>query len=423
MRNNKGFTLIEIVVAMGIFVIVMIMGTYAFQRVLSISGQQMKSAESNIEGVAGLELLRYDVEHAGYGLPWRFQSYSGTIQFRNATRNVELDVAANSTALGFDPTTLNAVSSTNIQAYSAGTATQEVNGAAVVNAAGGPDYLVIRSSMASLDKSARKWTYVNYSANPVTQENQSYLRQWTKYLAKWSATDDFSANDRIITLSSTFTSDGRPDKILLMNGNEFEVTVASPGVLPAGAAFKPADPSQIVVAYGIRNSSTGVLRMPYNRTDYYVRRPATGMPGYCNPGTGILYKAVVSQDTGGFGTPNPVLDCVADLQVEFDYDANNDGNVANKDATILTPGSASALYASDIRDHVKTMKIYILTHEGKKDRNYTYPNDTIHVGDPLRPTSGRTLSTAELASLFGTDWKKYRWKVYTLVTRPKNLNQ
>lgn len=416
MRNSKGFTLIEMVIAMGMFVIVMVMGTYAFQRVLAISGEQSKSAESNIEGVAGLELLRYDVEHAGYGLPWRFQNYTGTIQFRHTVNNAEIDAAATATAAGFDPAQLNAVSSTNIQGIAAGTASKEVNGTDVSASitGGGPDYLVIRSSMASLSGAARKWTYVNYSASP--SQNLSYLRSWRD--GARVVTDNFAANDRIVTLSSTFTTTGKQDKILLMNGSDFEVPLPATVALPAGDSFKPADGSQIVVAYGIRNSSTGTLRMPYNRTDYYVKRPSTGVPGYCNPGTGILYKTVVSHDSGGFETPNPVLDCVGDFQVEFEYDEDEDGVAGNLDAPSLT-----AKFASDLRDHLKTVRIYILAHEGRKDRNYSYPADRIQVGDPKRSTSGRTLTSTDLAALFGSDWRQYRWKVYTLVTRPKNLNQ
>lgn len=411
MRNCSGFTLIEMLVAMGMFVVVMLVGTRAFQRVVTLSGQQVKSAATNIDGLAGLELLRYDLEHAGFGLPWRFQSYNGPILFRHAVHNTEIEAGANSTALGFDPGQLNAVVTTNIQAIAGGTATKEVNGTSVTHPSGGPDYLVVRSTMASLTGAARKWTYVN-AAKDAMERNVSYLR-------KWNNSDDFATNDRIVTVRSSYSSVGIPDKILLMNGNEFEVPLTPDLALPAGDSFKPADAFEIVVAYGVRNSASSGLRMPYNRTDYYLSRPASGVPSNCNPGTGILYKTVVSHDTGGFEKPHPIIDCVGDLQVDFEYDPNDDGNTS-----LLPPSMLSAKNAAEIRDLLKTVRVHILAHEGKKDRQYSYPGDSILVGDRRFPaSSGRTLGSAQMEGLFGRDWRQYRWKVYTLVIQPKNLNQ
>jgi len=400
---------VELIVAMGMFIGIMMIASYAFERIIATSGQQVKSAESNIEGIVGLEMVRYDIEHAGYGLPWGFQNYSGAIKFKNGSQEVD---AGPELANGIDSSAFNAVRTRDIQAFTPGTSTKEVNNTSVTNVGGGPDYLVIRSTAASLSKTARKWTYVNYSSS-----DKSYLRMWN------NPSDDFVPYDRIITLRSSFTATGKEDKILLMNGDSFEVTLPPDLSLPAGSNFKPADATQTVAAYGVResdsSSSTIMLRMPYNRTDFYVRRPASNMPQECNPGTGILYKAMENHDTGRFYLPYPLLDCVGDLQVEFEYDPDDDGNI-----TYLPPASLSALSAAEIREHLKNVRVYILAHEGKKDRSYTYPRDSIQVGDRARPTtSGRTLSAADMTSLFGADWRNYRWKIYTIVTRPKNLVQ
>jgi len=409
MRNDRGFTLVELIVAMGMFIGIMMIASYAFERIIATSGQQVKSAESNIEGIVGLEMVRYDIEHAGYGLPWGFQNYSGAIKFKIGTQ--EVDVGNEVLAKGVDSNVFNAVRTRDIQAFTAGTSTKEVNNTSVANVGGGPDYLVIRSTAASLSKTARKWTYVNYSSN-----DKSYLKKWN------NPADDFAPYDRIITLRSSFTATGKEDKILLMNGDSFEVTLPPDLSLPAGSNFKPADATQTVAAYGVREFSSSVtpkLRMPYNRTDFYVNRPATNMPQECNPGTGILYKAMANHTSGGFDPIYPLLDCVGDMQVEFEYDQDDDGNI-----TYLPPASLSALSAAEIREHLKNVRVYILAHEGKKDRSYTYPRDSIQVGDRARPTtSGRALSAADMTSLFGADWRNYRWKIYTIVTRPKNLVQ
>ncbi|BCG47855.1 Type IV fimbrial biogenesis protein PilW [Citrifermentans bremense] len=412
MANSKGFTLVELIVAMGIFVVIMAMAGYGFERVIATTGQQSRSAQSNFEGVVGLEMLRYDIEHAGYGVAWTFQNYSSEIKFRNlgGTTDHELIADANAPLDGFDSTTLNATRAKNIQPFAAGTATKEVNHTAVTNAAGGPDYLVIRSTVSSLDDSARKWSYVNYSAD--SSSNLSYMKHWDNG-------DNLSSNDRIITVLSTFTTDGKEKKILLQDGaDNFELNLTGTGAMPAGDAFKPASPADIVVAYGIRSAAASALRMPYNRTDYYVTRPDSGMPTNCNPGTGILYKDMVSHATGGFETPYPLMDCIGDMQVDFEYDPNDDGIV-----THLPPALLTAKTAEEMRLHLKNIRIYILTHEGKMDKSYRYPGDSIHVGDPNKASSGRTLTSSEMSTLFSSNWRNYRWKIYTMVIRPKNLAQ
>lgn len=411
MRNNRGFTLVELIVAMGMFIVIMMIASNAFEHIIATSGQQVKSAESNIEGIVGLEMVRYEIEHAGYGLPWGFQNYSGAIKFKIGSQEVN---AGNEMAKGLDSSAFNAVRTRNIQAFTAGTSTKEVNNSSVTNVNGGPDYLVIRSTAAALSKTARKWTYVNYSSS-----DKSYLKMWN------NPSDDFAPYDRIITLLSSFTATGREDKILLMDGDSFEVTLTANLSLPPGSNFKPADASQTVAAYGVRESEssdfgTPMLRMPYNRTDFYVSRPATNVPQQCNLETGILYKAVASHTTGDLNSVYPLLDCVGDMQVEFEYDPDDDGNISYRQADNFS----NVLSATDIRDNLKKVRVYILAHEGKKDRSYTYPGDSIQVGDRARSiTSGRTLSAADMTSLFGADWRNYRWKIYTIVTRPKNLVQ
>lgn len=414
MRNSKGFTLIELLVAMSIFIIIMIMAANGFERVLSTAGQQSMSAQSNFEGVVGLEMLRYDIEHAGYGVPSTFQNYTSAIKFRNlgGTADQEVVAAANVPLDGFNSTTLNATRASNIQPISAGTSTKEVNHSAVANAAGGPDYLVVRSTVSSLDESARKWSYVNYSTDS-SSTNLSEVKQW----------DDgpnLSSNDRLIAIRDTFTSDGMETKELQQKTNgDFEVNLSASGAMPAGDAFKPRTGNDVVVLYGVRSAAASPLRMPYNRTDYYVTRPASGTPTRCNPGTGILYKAVVNHATGGLDTTYPLMDCIADMQVEFEYDPNNDGITTDLPATGL-----AAISGLDMRQSLKNIRIYILTHEGKMDKSYQYPGDSIHVGNPKKGTSsGRTLTASEMNTLFTSDWRKYRWKIYTMVIRPKNLAQ
>jgi len=72
--------------------------------------------------------------------------------------------------------------------------------------------------------------------------------------------------------------------------------------------------------------------------------------------------------------------------------------------------------AKSVREHLKVVKVYILAQEGKRDSNFTYPQANMVVGNNL-------LGETSLTNLytFSSDQLKYRWKMYRIITRPKNL--
>jgi hypothetical protein len=278
-----------------------------------------------------------------------------------------------------------------------------------------------------MNGAAKKWAYVNYSTT-AAGVNNSYIKQW-------GSSDDFNTNDRVITVSSTFTPTGTESKVLAMAGSAFSYPVpANPPAhqYPTNSAYRPADGTQLFTVYGVDQTD---LRMPYNRADYYLRRPSSSepvkIPQACDPGTGILFKGAVNQADGSF-SEYPLLNCVGDIQVEFELDTRNDGNITY--SSVLTTvdsvsGALRPMTADEIRSQLKIIRVYILAHEGKKDPSYSYPGNAIHVGDPSRQaSSGRTWNGSTSCSAncmqtdFGPDWRNYRWKVYTLLVRPKNLN-
>ena len=65
LKNMHGFSLVEMIVVMAIFVIVIMITGTAFNAIVSRSAQEYKSAESEIEGIVGLEILRRDLVQAG----------------------------------------------------------------------------------------------------------------------------------------------------------------------------------------------------------------------------------------------------------------------------------------------------------------------------------------------------------------------
>ena len=157
--------------------------------------------------------------------------------------------------------------------------------------------------------------------------------------------------------------------------------------------------------------------MPFNRADYYVSTsPPTGVPARCAPHTGVLVKSVLNNDSTGTYNTTPLLDCVADMQVIYGFDNDNDGD--------FVPGTGGDGYlddistwsAQDIRNKVKEVRVYILAHEGQKDVTYTYPDNSISLGGDV--ALGRSF---DLQNNIGAGWQNYRWKVYELVVKTRNL--
>jgi len=181
------------------------------------------------------------------------------------------------------------------------------------------------------------------------------------------------------------------------------------------------------------------LRMPFNRTDYFVATPPSTkvqQATHCAPGTGILYKAVLKH-ADGLLNYIPLLDCVAGMQVVLGWDTDGDGLIdtwSNADGSaVVGTASITAIQAAlkspsdtsspnlsivgttlNIRTGLKMIKVYILAQNGKKDSNYTSPSPIV-IGE-----DDETALTYSL-DISAKGWSNYRWKLYRIVVIPKNL--
>jgi len=387
--NQRGFTLIELVVVMGIFIVVMMMMSKSFENIIRRSAQQGRSVKTQIEGVVGLEMLRTDVSHAGYALPWAYT-------FPPVPGWVEVAGNPAGAPAGIDATDYN---DTTPRAVRGGKADNDSH------------YLVLKSGMlADTSSSLGRFNFVNYSSG-----NHSYISRIG------DAKSDVRANtDRVISLLSEFSKTGLQTRRLLMpDAATFSYAVPNNYAAGDDPAYMPADASQNVYVYAISDSA---LRMPYNRADYYIfRTPANDanfpMPSSCNSGTGILFKAVAGHD--GNYTRYPLLNCVGDLQVSLGLDPANDGNMSYNPP--FAPG-VTGISDEDFRAQLKEVRIYLLAHEGGRDPNYQYPGDSIWVGEPGYGGREWTAGGAnKMGDTFGSDWRQYRWKVYSFVVQMKNL--
>ncbi len=352
----KAFTLVELVIALVISLLVMSALFYSFNTVLKSQVQQSKIAETNIVSLLGLEILRKDIEMAGFGLPWSFSSISYSEAASDATYSPSPDV-------------FNDASSGISRAFVLG---DDVN-----TSANNSDVLIIKSSIVNYDSSVAQkygliyfdtssssWTFRRYSLDALTDGDYYILL-------------DLSRN--LISYSSTWYCSS----------------------LNSCSLFASLDTDQIYLYFGLSSSAPS---MPFNRVDYYLRRPSSSFPDYCNPNSFELYRAIIRQ-ADGTRDEQPVLDCVKDFQVSFGLDTNSD-NLIDTWSSFL-PADPSVL-----RNQVKQVRIFILIHEGEFDPNFTL-SSTINLGDD---------DTGTLSSFTPSgDDVHYRWRVLKLVVNPLNI--
>jgi prepilin-type N-terminal cleavage/methylation domain-containing protein len=363
-RKQSGFTLLELIITLILSGLVIAAASSAFIGLLGQSRTQARIAESH-EGLIGLEILRRDIESAGYGLAWDgLAAYS--------------ESAGNPFGLNDAPTGAPraVISQDNVATYAGADA--------IFN---GSDYLVIKSVIVARNAASERGT---------TLKQGPVVRVWTP------ASENLANSDRVIVLSPHDVTT-RP---VVVNGAAFWTTYNNL------ASFAPTDANDTYMAYGINTAADPNPVRPFNRADYYISRSIPGdVPARCAPNTGIFYKAAMNHDAGGTSTPQVLMDCVADMQVIYGLDNDGDGSFQPLLGVDGYSDSLAALPTAQlIRTRVKEVRVYILTHEGRMDPNYIHPQAVVHVGEP---GLGRDV-------VLGAN-VNYRWKVYRLTVKPLNL--
>lgn len=395
--SNAGFSLIEMLIVMLVFVVVMLITSSALNTVLTKGTIVQRSEESNIEGVIGLEMFRHDLAQAGLGLftdtddPPNYAEAAGVVAsvYNDSNRTPRAIVTGNNLLLA-DNVVLS-----------------------------GTDYLAIKATTAGNNAVAQRWTYVTDDGVP---------HQW--------GTNDLVVGNIVIALSQTYNAKrGELEHSLVkIAPANYEITYTD----PASAAYTPSTGRRNYF-YGIQGGAN--LQAPFNRTDYYIRRPDNGFPTSCSPATGVLYKAVMNHADGTLLPEIPILDCVADMQIVLGWNTqvNPEGsNVidvlssANGNDTVTTPGGAGlnglnlATILADpveVRKRLRQVKVYILVQDGARDRNYFNTNNALPIADPGEGSMVQRAGQAVAGSVDLTtpNMLNYRWKVYRVIVKPKNL--
>lgn len=377
-KKNSGFTLIELLITMTIFIIAIAAIARLFITTVSQFKQQSKITETYIEGMLSLQVFRQDIHHAGFGLPWNLNSIAYTEAVNSGSTPLHDDTFLNDAPANVP------------------------RGFVSLNNAGlnGSDVLSIKGTNVGMSDAAQRSTRFVMGDNI----NNPDIRGLSG--------DDFNNNDRVVIISPGSTDSNSRTLI------SFSTTYSTSPL--------PTDETTHYLIYGVDPDTN--LRMPFNRADYYVRTPGT-IPAQCAGGTGILYKATVNNSTvagGGDLIEYPILDCVADMQIIYVLDMNDDGVIgtySNADGTAITTNEGSAIpnvlatlnSASDLRNRLKVVRTFILAQEGQRDTRYTFPDATVTVGD------------AALGQVFDfagrgiANWQNFRWRVYLLDEKPNNL--
>ncbi|MEI7817421.1 MAG: prepilin-type N-terminal cleavage/methylation domain-containing protein [Desulfuromonadales bacterium] len=444
MTNNKGFTLIEMLVTMTLVILVIMITGSAFESILKSTGRLVASEESNIEGMIGLEMFRYDLQQSGYGIPDTFLSLAPKyVEASYAPANLFNDGKGTSTAGNVPRPIVSLDSVSGASDTNAEISTSETSSStSSFSILDGTDYLAIKATTVGHSKASKKWTYLNYSAVLGSVFSAKAPNKWP------NTEDNFKSDDMTIVIKRAFLDDGTITNTLIFNNNNTGVAGTYwPGnpTVNMNSDFNPGKADPTYFLYGVNNYSASGLGMPFNRADFFVARPATtsSIPTMCASNTGILYKATVNHD-GGKLNYKPLLDCVADMQVVFGWDVNNDGIITESSAygsSVSVSGTASGdsikaimLDAIKIRKTLKYIKVYIMAQEGRKDLNFKNTdmlmNNTYSVVVGDANTSASLYNSASnvsitkgytAADLTAKGWLNYRWKIYRIVVRPKNL--
>ncbi|WP_456438071.1 hypothetical protein [Desulfurobacterium sp.] len=130
------------------------------------------------------------------------------------------------------------------------------------------------------------------------------------------------------------------------------------------------------------------------------------VPDYCAAGTGELIREVK-----GTSQQDPILDCVADFDVRFDWDLNGDG-IIEQNERYLPVSAIGNFSAADERKRLKLVTVFIVVQQGRRDVKYKFTNQLRDAGIDF---------TARIRARIGKNWQQYRWKLIKFSVKPMNL--
>ena len=386
----RGFSLVELLVVMGITVFVLAATSKILTTMITTMKQQSKIAETSIESVVGLEILRRDIQSAGFGLATGISNGISTYRVVDWT-----DLADYTEASETNPSRFNdAGGGATYRASDDPAPPRAFVSAAPAWTVNGSDYLAIKGANLGDTPASGKFH---------TLEFGGAVNTWSPQRSNPILDANLLNTDYVMVISIRDTEriglarDSTDDSLYYTQFNAIDL-----------ANFEPPNNREVRIVYGLDSDDTPVA--PFNRADYYISD--VNVPEQCAPGTGVLVKASMRHADGKLGNERPLLDCVADLQVSYGLDTDENGTIDFPTDDML------GFSALKIYEELKQVRVFVLLHEGRSDpRRKFYPDPadpsdkTIYVGEP---GLGRDF---DLSALDAT-WNNYKWRVLKLVETP-----
>ncbi len=414
-------TLVELMVSLAIVLLIVSAASYAYLKLLWTYKSQGAMSESYMANLTGLEVLRYDIEMAGFGLPVTLtQNYSEA-----------LADTANTPKPSYNPSLLNDTPSNPPMPFVPGAA-RAVTGPVTLTG-NHSAVLAIKSTTAWINQTSAKWSTITNSSTgsgtPVVT----------------SSDNPFAAGENITVLDDTGT---------LLDWNlQFNLDYYT----NASTLANPSN-QQVFYIYGIDpDQGNHGDRMPFNRVDYYLdNSPVTNgvptIPSYCAQGTYVLYRSYISQ-TDGTLVRSPLVNCVEDFQVAFGVvPVSGSAVIWQKDlGTEHFGGNATTpMTITQIQQYLREIRVFILYQEGRGKVSATgdfTSKGYFNLGDQqiassldssqylLTGSNFMQFSTAQLADSTTSNAPQlnapgfqptgaatqYRWKIMEIDAKPMNL--
>ncbi|ADR18076.1 PilW family protein [Calditerrivibrio nitroreducens] len=109
----------------------------------------------------------------------------------------------------------------------------------------------------------------------------------------------------------------------------------------------------------------------------------------------------------------PIVNCVKGFKVYFGYDNNSDGTIDDycENSICSAINGATNMYTK-----LKSISVFILTHDGGKDNNFNYGSTSVSYQDT---ETGKTITFTNLNNV--PDYNRYRWKIIKVSGKTVNI--
>lgn len=390
MSDQRGMTLVELMVSLAIVMLIVATASAAYIKLLLSYKSHSSISESYMSNLTGLELLRYDIEMAGYGLP----SNTTAIAYTEAA-SAHYGADANLP----DPSTLNDTANPAPRAFVVAKSANANNS----------DILAIKSTLANLNTTSKKWSIV--TSAPAASDASLTVGPKVKL---WGVTAldpvmDFTTGDNFIVLDNN----GVLQSVFGTWCFSFNASAPYTGYYKDATAIAPgAGADTVYYVYGLDNSA-GSHVMPFNRVDYFLA-PTANKSCADYPNAFALYRGVVNQADGSITSPAPVLiDCVKDFEVAFGVNPTGNQIVWQSDLN----QAGVAMTAAQIQQNLRELRIYVIYQEGAGKLT---PTPDFKFSGSFTPGTDIGLNLNGTWTPAGQD-VYYHWKMAEMDVKPVNL--